>query len=170
MTRGVPRTVSRHLCPTRPAAVGTHGREEAGEAASGVSQPCFVRARRGSALPICLMFSLCFSRSVYFLTCFLCPLVLTLLERAGRLAVGWRTRVSHPFSAAVFIYAARPARSEISTHVLAHEKPQSPTKRTKPPRRMRFLHVSVAPRLVCRMTFILCLSGNPTPSGSSILD
>lgn len=114
--------------PRVPAVAGTHGREEAGEAASRVSQPCFVRARRGSALPVCLMFSLCFSRSVYFLTCFLCPLVLMLLERAGCLAAGWLTRVSRPFSAALFIYATRLVCSEISTHALAHEKSQSPTK------------------------------------------
>lgn len=106
------------------AIAGTHGREEAGEAVSGVSQPCFVRARRRSAFPICLMFSLCFLRSVYFLTCSLCPLVLMLLERAGWLAAGWLTCVSHPFSAALFIYNTCLACSEISTQ----EKSQTPTK------------------------------------------
>lgn len=142
----------------------------AGGAASGVSQPRFVRARGGSALPACLMFSLCFSPSVYFLTCFLCPLVLTLLERAVWLAAGWLTRVSRPFPAALFIYATRLARSDISTHAPAHEKSQSPAKQNPTARRTGFLRVSVAPQLVCRITFILCLSGNPTPSGSSILD
>ena len=56
----------------------------------------------------------------------------------------------------------------ISNKTKQNKTKQNKTKQT--PRQMRFLHVSVAPRLVCRMTFILCLSGNPTPSGSSILD
>lgn len=73
------------------------------------------------------------------------------------------------FLRSLCIYATHPPCSEISTHALAQEKSQSPTK-NKTLRRTRFLHVSVASRLVCGMTFILCLSGNPTPSGSSILD
>lgn len=116
-THAVPGTVSQHICPMHPAVGGTHGREGAGEAASGVSQPCFVRARRGSALPICLMFSLCFSWSVYFLTCFLCPLVLMLLERAGWLAAGWLTCVSCPFSAAfVFMPLTHLAQKFLHMH------------------------------------------------------